>query len=74
MYITSQEEVLYDHEEFEPLRTIWVVKDIAIAGGGPRGFATLSEFGQSFSQIPEPATMGVLALGGILLGIRRRRR
>ena len=74
VYVTKDVEVLYDHAEFVPIRTIWVVKDIGIAGGGATGFATLSELGQSFSQIPEPATMGVLALGGILLAARRRRR
>ena len=73
VYKMSTEQLLYDHEEFAPLRTIWVVKDIGLAGGGRLGHAVLSEFGQSFSQIPEPATLALLTTGAALLAARRRR-
>lgn len=65
--------VLEDHEEFTPLQEIWVVKDVGASGGvNSNGFAHVSQFMQTFSQIPEPATMALLAFGGLAL-LRRRR-
>ncbi len=40
--------------------------------GGNNETNTLTEFTQTFSQIPEPATLGVLVLGGLAM-LRRRR-
>jgi len=71
------------------LSEIWVKKDLTLFGGtlltgaaaapegdfdGEFGFTHLSEFTQTFSQIPEPATMAVLAMGGVLIAAKRRRR
>ena len=72
----------YDHQEFTnaegelvAVPEIWVVKDI-IVNGGPNtaGSAGLSQFYQTFSQIPEPASMTLLVIGGLLAIARRNRR
>jgi len=69
------------------LTEIWVKKDITLFGGTFQdnvvgapggdtvefGFTHLSEFTQTFSQIPEPATMAMLAFGGMLVAVRRRK-
>ena len=77
-YINRNNKQIYDHQEFtdaegnpQALAHIWVVKDIVVSGGRA-GVASLSQFYQTFSQIPEPATMSLLAMGGLAL-IRRRR-
>jgi len=68
--------------EFSPVKEIWVRKDISITGGTGiiivnneevqiGGTAHLSEMFQFFSQIPEPTTFALLAMG---LGLLRRRR
>jgi len=64
---------LKDSAEFAPVKEIWVFKDIVISGGSAdNGSGHLSSFFQFYSQVPEPATMGLLALGGLVL--RRRKR
>jgi len=66
---------LVDWVEFDPVKMIWVRKDISITGGtGANGSAHLSEMFQFFSQVPEPASVLVFigTLGGLLA--RRRRR
>lgn len=76
------EQQLFDHEEFtdqegDPvsLSAIWVVKDVVVNGGGAlEGSAALSQFWQTFSQIPEPASMLLLGAGSLIALIRRRRR
>ncbi len=50
---------------------ISIFKDIGVTGGTD-GSAHISAFTQHFSQIPEPASLALLALGGITM-IRRRR-
>jgi hypothetical protein len=63
-----------DHKIFPfPVPAIHVSKDIGVVGG-LSGAAFVSDFGQSFSQVPEPATLSFLVLGGIgaLLGRKRR--
>ena len=56
-----------------PIQDFWVVKDV-IANGSvtPGDFAHLSQFYQTFSQVPEPATLAFLALG-VAVVVRRRR-
>ena len=70
-----------DHQEFADefgaalaLAEIWVRKDVGASGGlQPEGIAAISYFYQTFSQIPEPATMAILFIGGAAL-IKRKRR
>lgn len=54
-----------------PSKSIFVSKDIGVSGG-TNGSAQISAFTQHFSQIPEPATAALFALGGLVM-IRRRR-
>lgn len=56
-----------------PLPKIWVVKDISLDAneGGTIGATALH---QSFHQVPEPGTMGLLGLGMIGIWLFRRRR
>jgi len=80
-YISDSNKHLYDESDFLDssgnlltLSEIWVVKDIIVFGGpGSNGLAHLSEFFQTFSQVPEPAAIFVLACGSVMV-IRRRRR
>jgi len=52
--------------------TVHVEKEIYVTGG-PDGYATISFVNQTFSQVPEPATLGLLAIGSIGLFLIRRR-
>jgi len=74
-YSTSNDKLLYDEAEFGPLTQIWITKDVGANGGvGTLGVAKLSEFYQTFSQVPEPSTWVLLSLAGLgLLGFARRR-
>ena len=65
--------VLFDSDTFAPQDSVWIYKDIAAINID--GVAHLSGFGQSFeTDVPEPATMGLLAVGGIAMLRSRRRR
>ncbi len=56
----------------EPLQKhISIFKDIGITGGTD-GSAHISVFTQHFSQIPEPASLALLAMGGLVI-VRRRK-
>ncbi|MCK4625528.1 MAG: PEP-CTERM sorting domain-containing protein [Phycisphaerae bacterium] len=81
-YKDDDDNILYDEKDFVDdmgvpvaLTEIWVIKDVIAYGGvGTVGTAHISEFFQTFSQVPEPATMALLGLGGIGVLLRRRRR
>jgi len=80
-YVDDTNKWLYDEKDFvdasgAPLELpeVWVIKDVIANGGyGETGIAHLSEFYQTFSQIPEPGAMALLGLGGLAMLIRRRR-
>ncbi len=62
-----------DHVDFsQGYSELWVVKDVNV-NGGIGGAAQISEFYNTFSQVPEPASLVLLAVG-VLAVIRRRRR
>jgi hypothetical protein len=80
-YASASEMDVLDHQEFTnpegelvAVPEIWVVKDI-IVNGGPNsaGSAGLSQFYQTFSQIPEPVSTALLTIGGLLMVARRNR-
>lgn len=65
---------LLDWAQFDPVKTIWVRKDISITGGtAADGSAHLSEMFQFYSQVPEPGTIILITLGGAFVAMRRRR-
>lgn len=67
---------IVDFLPLDPTNKVWIVKDITVRGGrdslGEIGHAHMSRFYQEFTQIPEPATLTVMGLGGLLM-LRRRR-
>ena len=74
-YKDPTDNVLLDEQNFTTITDMWIVKDVFAYGGtGTVGTAHLSEFYQTFSQIPEPATLGLIALGSVGLLLRRKRR
>jgi len=67
---------LLDEKDFAPITDMWIVKDVVAYGGiGDEGAVHLSEFYQTFSQIPEPSTLVLLCVGGLgFAGYTLRRR
>lgn len=65
-YVNDVNQRIEDHEEFTPVTEMWVVKDV-IANGGidTLGYAHLSAFQQTFSQVPEPSSLALLGFGAI---------
>ncbi|MGB8225649.1 MAG: PEP-CTERM sorting domain-containing protein [Sedimentisphaerales bacterium] len=65
---------LKDDAEFAPTKEIWIwSKDLSVTGG-INGSAHISEFYQFYSQteVPEPATIGLLCLGGLAILGRKK--
>jgi len=65
---------LVDYTEFAPVKEIWIwSKDISLTGGID-GSAHLSGLFQFYSQteVPEPATIGLLILGGLTILGRKK--
>jgi hypothetical protein len=68
-YHTSTDNQLLDVQNFAPITEMWVVKDVVAYGGvGTLGVVHLSEFYQTFSQVPEPSTVVLLMIGLATLG------
>lgn len=66
-----------DGDTFGPVASLrMVVKDIQVSSSGPAGIAAISIVEQTFSVVPEPATLLLVALGsaGLVLVGRRRQR
>ncbi|MHC4572268.1 MAG: PEP-CTERM sorting domain-containing protein [Planctomycetota bacterium] len=64
---------LSDYAEFAPLKEIWIQSKSISVTGGTSGTASFDEFFQFYSQIPEPATLVILGMGGVWIFNRRKR-
>jgi len=76
-YISETNQQTLDSATFAPITQIWVVKDVIAYGGiGTVGAVHLSEFYQTFSQVPEPGMLALLSFGGMAVAVfawRKRR-
>ena len=64
---------LYSHQDLGPASSVRTWTTIRLDGGpaGSGGVASMSDFSETFSQVPEPSALVLLGLGSLLL--RRRR-
>lgn len=77
IYSYADEDVqMTDITSFLPntYRVLHVQKDIGMTCTTERGLVSMSYVDQTFSQVPEPATLGLLGLAAPALLLRRRRR
>lgn len=76
-YKDTTHKYIYDSAEYDPITEIWVAKDVMVYGGTDEfGSAHISEFWETFSQVPEPGTLALLAFGAVGLAAyawRKRR-
>ena len=75
-YVNDANFKTIDHKVFvQALKDAWVVKDVIVNGGSAVGAtAHVSEFYQTFSQVPEPATLSLLIAGAVVVASRRRQK
>jgi hypothetical protein len=63
-YAGSANKRLHDTAAFVPVTSMWVVKDIGVSGGGSAtGAMGLSEFYETFGQLPEPSAFVLAGIG-----------
>ena len=73
-WLNDDQGLTYGGFEWDPpVREIWVYKDILL-DAGTNGAATISGFYQYFSQVPEPSALALVAVGGAIATLARRRR
>lgn len=69
-------QLLNDAANFAPLSELWITKNILVWATDVNETATLTSFSQRFSQqnvqVPEPAILGLFALGFVGMGLVRR--
>jgi hypothetical protein len=59
-------------EDFTPVNTLQVSKDVNVSAGS-LGTASISDLNNTYGQVPEPGTLGLLGGGLVALGLVRRR-
>jgi PEP-CTERM motif len=59
-------------KDFTPVNTLQVSKDVNVSAGNG-GTASISDLNNTYGQVPEPGTLGLLGGGLVALGLVRRR-
>jgi len=72
-FVDANGGVFYSHQDLGPAPAALVLTRISLDGGpaGSGGVASVSDFNEAFSQVPEPSALAALSLG--LFALRRRR-